>query len=249
MKQTNLIVAKCNDKKKYLLPFGDWHIGGKGCDIEKIKGYISWIIKKKAWVIGMGDLFECATKQSPGASVYEQIIPTEEQKELIIALLEPIVKKGLLLGLHDGNHEFRALRETGINLTKDLCRALRVPYIGYATFGKLKVGNQIYETFSTHGFSGSKLYQTKMKTCLDLSMSFDAELYLMGHVHELADFAKLKKSIKNNEVITRKQHFVLTGHYVKYEGSYAEQRNMPPSKLGSPRIRFSGTKHDIHVSI
>jgi len=43
--------------------------------------------------------------------------------------------------------------------------------------------------------------------------------------------------------------FITCGGYLAYEGSYAERGMMRPVKLGSPRIRFSGTKHDVHISI
>ena len=72
--------------------------------------------------LGMGDLFESANKGSPGASVFEQEVFTQDQLERIVEILEPFAKKGRLLGLIDGNHELREYKLTGLNLTKTICK-------------------------------------------------------------------------------------------------------------------------------
>jgi predicted phosphodiesterase len=249
MKTTKLVNVIAKGKKKYLLPFGDWHIGHKTCDIEKIKGYRTWALKNNAWVIGMGDLFENATIGSP--SVYDQTIPTDDQKDLIYDMLLPLAKKGLILGLIQGNHEHRSWKETGNNLTKDICRALQVPYLGYSAFIRAKVGSQTYIIFATHGATGSRFTHTKLQKCVGLSAFVDADCYLMGHVHELASIAKLKRYIhtKNKVIRAKRQFFILTGHYLNYDDSYADMKNLEPSKLGSPRIRLNGEHWDLHTSI
>jgi hypothetical protein len=47
----------------------------------------------------------------------------------------------------------------------------------------------------------------------------------------------------------RERHTVLTGSFLKYVGSYAEQKNLPPSKLGTALIYLWGKENKIHISL
>ena len=246
MRRKKIVCAKTDDKKKYLIPFGDWHLGAKNCDVDSIRDMVKWIKKKNAWVVGMGDLFENASLSAPHGAVYDQEINTEEQKEEIYSLLKPITNN--ILGLLTGNHEWRNYKDSGDDLTKDLCRWLDVPYLGPSAFLKLKVGEQNYKGFVTHGSTGSKNFGTKIKKCMDLSNTFQAQFYCMGHVHELGSHSKERRSIQGNQIKKEKVYFILTGHFLDYDDSYAERSGYEPGKKGVARIRLNGEKHDIHVS-
>jgi len=54
---------------------------------------------------------------------------------------------------------------------------------------------------------------------------------------------------RHHRVIRKRQIIVSCGSFLDWDESYAEQKQMPPSKLGSPRIRLDGTTNDIHVSL
>ena len=45
------------------------------------------------------------------------------------------------------------------------------------------------------------------------------------------------------------RHAILTGSFLRYAGSYAEMKNMPPVKTGVAKIYLWGTEHRIHVSL
>jgi len=53
---------------------------------------------------------------------------------------------------------------------------------------------------------------------------------------------------RNKKILEIKQAFVSAGSFLKY-GGYAERKGLPITKTGTPRIRFDGTRKDIHVSL
>ena len=72
----------------------------------------------------------------------------------------------------------------------------------------------------------------------------------MGHVHDCIDNAQVVQYIdtKLKTVKERKKWLVITGHYLKYDNSYAQTAGYPISKMGSPKIKFYSKKHDMHIS-
>lgn len=200
-------------------------------------------------MIGMGDYLECAHKASGTGAVYEQVKSPQEQYESIMELFKPIKKK--IIGLHSGNHEWRAYRDTGIDLTKNLARELNTTDLGFACFTKLKLGKQNYDIYSTHGASGSWTPEGKMRAIRKLSESFDADLYLYGHVHDISIQTEESRKIddRSRTVKRRKKYYVNTGHFLNYEGSYAEMKNYKPGKKGVVKIKFYRKKFDIHASV
>jgi len=233
--------------KLELIAFGDWHLGHHTCQVDKIKMMIDYVKRTaNARVILMGDLMESATKTSVGSGPYAENYHPQQQKEIILELLKPIKDK--IYGSHIGNHEMRILNSTSINLTKDIARELGHKYYGFGAYTKIKLGKQQYVIYSTHGSSGSLLPHTKIKGCLNLGNFIDSDVYLYGHVHALDSKALYFEQIKGRQIIKRKRYFILTGHYLGYKNSYAEMKNMIPSKTGSPKIKFHKKIRDIRVS-
>ena len=70
------------------------------------------------------------------------------------------------------------------------------------------------------------------------------------HVHENAYTSTISQVLdKRSKTIIEMKHFVLlTGHYLKYDKSYAQRLGMGQGKHGSPKIKFYADKHDIHIS-
>ena len=230
--------------------FGDLHYGARECDLERAKRMLDYCSSKRIYVFLMGDLIEAGLKTSVGASVYRQKLNPQKQMEDVIDLLEPLAKKGLILGALEGNHELRVEKETGIAVMKVICRLLGIPYLRSACWSWFKVGKQNYTVYTMHGSSSARYVYTKMKVLIDVSHSFDADLLAMAHVHSLADtsFLVQKVNLRKGIVQERKKFLVLTGSYLKYDTSYAQERGYPIVKLGSPKVKFFANKHDIHIS-
>lgn len=240
---------RTDEKDKLLVPIGDVHYGAINCDIDKFKAALEFCRQSNAWILLMGDLIEAATRYSVGAGVYEQKMTPQQQLEDMVEILEPY--RDLIIGSHDGNHEFRITKETGINVMKVMCKMLRVRYLGYAINHVLHVGSERYIVFSTHGSSGATLRHTKIKKVLDISAWNKSDLYLYAHVHTLDtksdDYREY--DARNKVMVSKKRYFVLTGSFLKYDGSYAEQKNYQPERVGVANVHLDGQRHDIHISI
>ena len=233
-----------------VLLFGDLHYGHKGCEIERMTAMRDYCIERNIYVLGMGDFCEAGLKSSIGDSMYSQDFNPQEQLDYMITFFEPLAKKKLLLGMLSGNHEGRILKDTGIDITKIICRTLNVPFLGYACWNVFRVGKEKYSIYAMHGSSGSKYVYTKLKAIIDISHSFDADLIVSGHVHELSDTSQLVQYIdwRSGTVKERKKFLVLTGSYVQYDDSYAQERGYPIAKKGSPKVKLFKNKKDIHIS-
>ena len=241
----------CHPGKDYasLIFFGDTHYGHPCCDVERIKEMLEYCLCHNIYILGMGDYIEGGLRDSVGDSVFMQKLNPEEQMEYIIELMEPLVKKGLLLGLLMGNHEERILKATSVNVTKFMAKFLKVPYLGNAIWNLFTVEKQEYTVYAFHGVSGSKFIHTKIKALIDVSHSFHADLIAMGHVHEIANASTPFQEVdKNNKIIECKKFHVLTGHYLKYDKSYAQGKGFPIGKMGSPKVKLFSSKRDIHIS-
>jgi len=234
-----------------ICPCGDWHIGASTCDEQAIKKQLDLCLKKHIYVIGMGDHLECATRNSVGDGVYKQYGNPDEQMERVIEFFRPVVKAGLLLGIHRGNHCQRLSKDVGIDVMKWFCKELSVPYFGHAQNHIFYLGKQSYTCHSTHGSSGSRLPYMKIRAAMDLMKLTDAEVILYGHTHGLDHhiplFEVFNRHLKKSQSYER--HVVLTGSFLRYRGSYAEEKNLLPSRIGSPVISLYASQHEIRVSI
>lgn len=244
-----LVSASADADKKYLLPLGDIHYGHPNCDKETLQGYLDWTADKEAWILLMGDLIENSSKESVGAGVYEQILQPDQQIDDIIAMLMPHRER--ILGLLTGNHEERTYKASGVDPSKYIANMLQVPYLRYAAFLRLCVGKSGFTVYATHGGSGASTSSGKLNAIKRLANVAEADLYLMGHVHDLLTETVNRKTLdtRNKKVCTIRRHFVITGSFLEYEDSYSEMKSYQPGKVGAPRIRFDSEKADIHVSV
>lgn len=231
--------------------WGDLHLGHPQCNREKAVTKLKYSLDKHHYVLGMGDFLECGLCSSVGDSVYKQRLNPQEQMEDMIEMLQPLADAGLLLGIHEGNHEQRITKVTGLDVTKNMARILGVPYLGYAVWHYIKVGNQTYSMYSYHGKSGSRFKHTKLKAAVDVAAYFEADIIAMGHVHDLAieTIRRQRVNKRKRTVEERKVHIVLTGAYLEYDKTYAQAAGYPPAGIGSPKIKLNGKKWSIHGAL
>lgn len=228
--------------------FGDLHLGHPSCDIKKAKHNLDFALEHRMYILGMGDLIEAGLRSSIGDSVYQQNLNPHEQIDQVTELLKPMADAGLILGLHQGNHCERITKATGVNPMKIICRYLKVPYLGSACWNLFKVGMQNYTVYSMHGSTGSRYVYTKLKALVDIAHNFDADVLSMGHVHEIAQEAITTQTLdlRSKTIVERKKYLILTGHYLRYDDTYAQTKGYPMGKTGSPNIKFEQNRHGIH---
>ena len=228
--------------------FGDQHIGSKDADMTAVNKQIEWLKKQKnVIVILMGDTVNCALRSSVGAGSFDDVMNPSEQMATATKLLTPIKDK--IVGVHNGNHGNRVYNETSISPEKIIAQSLGVPYLGDTCFHHIRFGDQTYILFTAHGSSGSTTVGGALNACMSYGHFAVADLYAMGHTHKLASYAQVAYEVskKDKQLLKKKRHFVLTGNYMMWKGSYAESKNYTPLKIGCAKATLRGDRHDIHV--
>lgn len=254
IKRTTLIVDRLTPNKGdrvQIMPIGDAHLGAKTCKVEMLQETIDFCLKNKIYVIGMGDMIEFATRYSVGSGVYEQEYNPQKQVEVVIDMFKPLQKAGLLIGMITGNHEERCTKETGLDITKIMCDALKCKYLGPGGYLLLKVGKESYTIFATHGSAGGRTFQGKMNGAIKCFNYNDVEIVMYGHTHGLGynklEYFSINK--KSKTIKSMSKYAILTGSFLDYQGSYAEQKHYQPATPGSPLVSLYGNSHKIYVSI
>jgi hypothetical protein len=173
----------------------------------------------------------------------------DDQKYAIVEMLKPY--KHLCLGLLTGNHEERTFKYSGHDPSRAMAKMLDIPYLRYGAFLRLKVGDIGYTVYATHGGSGAATSAGKLNAVKKLATWVDADIYLMGHMHDLLVDSSIRKTLdlRNKVVRDRRQTFCVTGSFLTFEDSYSEMKGYSPGRIGSPRIRLSGVEDDCHVSL
>ncbi len=105
MRRTNLVDVRLTpnkDDRAQVMPIGDVHFGAKTCNEEMFLNAIAECIRRKIYVVGMGDMLETSIVGSVGGP-FGQLYTPEQQMEKMVEMLQPLADAGLLLGIHDGN--------------------------------------------------------------------------------------------------------------------------------------------------
>lgn len=249
MKVNRINTNNFKGKEMNVVLLGDTHLGAKEFDEAKLRKDIGWIKKQKnTVVILMGDMVNTGLKDSVGAGSFDDDLSPQEQLDQIYDLFEPIKKQ--IVGIHMGNHERRIYEKTSIDIVKNLAKQLSIPYLGGAVLNHIRFGKQTYTICSTHGTSCSSTLAGKMNSCIKLSNFIDADIYAMGHVHDLSMYTQncFRLSKKDKTIEEYKKYFMITGHYLKY-GGYAEDKLYSPGKTGFCMITLRADQHQVRIHI
>lgn len=224
-----------------IYPLGDVHIGSKECDLELLKEWVEMVKNDpNGVVVIVGDMMNMGLKNSK-SNVYEERLTPMEQKELCYELLSPIADK-IIAGC-SGNHEYRAVKEVGMNPLYDVFCRLRIEdrYRENVCFIKLTVGKQgknpnTYGVVLTHGKSKNKddLWTYSVDGC---------DCFISGHTHlgTHQPMGKIRMDLTHNKVKTVGYQQVVVMPFQRY-GGYAVRGKYLPNHLGQfQRITFDGT--------
>jgi len=175
-------------------------------------------------------------------------------------------KLGTLITRIDGKVAFtgncRMYDEFGISPMQLFCKSLNIPYCKYSAMIRMKVGKrtdkgagnrykQNYFMYAHHtsgggGTVGGKLNRvTKLRDVVE-----GCDVLLGAHNHLLATapqdvfYPSIQGGIKKRRI-----WYVDCGSFLEWNDGYAEKGMLAPAKLGSPRIRLDGDKHDVHISL
>lgn len=216
-----------------LAPLYDVHIGHRNHDAEKFKRHIDWIRRTPnvlTW--NGGDLIENASKLSVGSGVYEQDLTPQEQIDEAVGLTQTIRHK-MLFSL-PGNHEDRA-EILGISVGAWIAQSLEVPYFPDFVICTIRWRGNRFRILAHHGSGGAASPGGQRNAARKaISWAKPVDLFWTGHLHNpfvdlmwQTDFDQ-----RTGESVERSCFIILSPSYLKYFGSYAAKKQLPPGVRG-----------------
>lgn len=227
----------------FIIPLSDVHIGEKGFN-EKLLDDIIKDVKENddLYLLLIGDLINNATKNSK-SDVYHEVMTPHEQVNFIVDKLKPVRHK--ILGSVSGNHEDRTSRESGVDLSNVIADFLEIPYDNSSMVYQIKhgvsgSGKNNYIIYTTHGFGGGGTKGAKANKLQKLSELCIADLYIMGHYHDIITFSDSVyiPDTRHDKMVLKTRQYLITGSCVEY-GGYAEKMLLRPGRTGYPLIKLS----------
>lgn len=225
-----------------IVNLGDVHYGHKNCDINGFNNIVDYIKKNKnVYWVSTGDLMEVNFKSNKTFDYGN--LPLKEELDALYEQLTPIKDK--CLGIVGSNHHKRLEKEVGLNLDALMCQLLGINYLGITGFLRVIVGDCGYFICMHHTNGFGKSRGAKANNAQRLSDVYRGyDIYMNGHTHCYQHFIDVytildRKHYKNMDV---KTHFITTGHYLKYENSYAEEMLLTPAPRGSSIVHLGMNK-------
>lgn len=242
-------------------PLADIHLGNQHCDERAAKAWIDE--DPECYFLGNGDLLDCVIvsdlkryRKTSDATVGDEVI--DEQIDKMISWLSP--HKERIIGLGTGNHCDNITRRCGTNPIKRICDALNVMYLGYSSMVRLILREdegrgRTVVFYLHHGYGGGSRTQGADITKYSKIMNhFDADVYLLGHVHKKQSDRIPRLSISGDKLISRPRILGITGSFLKTyskgpESSYAERAGYPPTELGGIIINIKPNTTWVDLSV
>jgi hypothetical protein len=221
---------------------------------------MDWVIaRSNAYIFLMGDILNTASRSSK-TNPFESMSGDDEYAAAV-ELFRPAAEAGKIVGCITGNHENRMYKDYGFNPLQPFCKELKIPFCGFSSCIKIRVGRrkenknqyeQLYWGFAHHGSGGGGTLGAALNKKMKLQeIVHGMDFYMAGHDHQLICGTRNVLMPKRDKIEHQRVHYIDTGSFLDWNGSYAEEAAMAISKQGSPRLRFDGREnhHDLHVSI
>lgn len=268
MEINNIKIPYKRDNERFqIVPLGDIHYGNWQCDTEYFEKLINWIRKEpNTYVLGIGDYCECI---SPADKRFDMDAISEyrpaEQYDYIYRQFNKIRDK--LLGLHIGHHGDNLRIQQFDNHDLQLAQRLGTRYLDWQAFTILNFirdkRKSKFIVYSCHGHGGGQTTGAKVNKIEDLGKLYDADIYLMGHLHKCLtttdNLIGIGTGKYGNRLIYKKRLFGITGTMLRYpiegKSGYEARKGYRPMKPGVikiklyPEIYRDGVEQkDMHIS-
>lgn len=237
-------------KSLELHTFADEHIGDELCDIAKLQERIDYVAKtENAYCMLNGDILDYASRSSIGdIETREFNIMGQIQKG--VELFSPIKDK--ILAITSGNHENRAYRKEGIDISRLIAMQLGLEkkYSPTSAFLFLRFGMDnnrkrpmCYTVYMLHGSGGGRKEGAKAIRLADMASIVDADIYIHSHTHlpMIMKQGFFRVDTANSAVANCTKLFVNTASNLNY-GGYGEAQEFKPNSKDTPVIFLNGTK-------
>lgn len=228
-----------------LICLSDLHAQSPRFDAPRLLRTLNYIGEDPArrWLCA-GDLFTNNTRQSVG-SVEEQTVSIWEAVDGMTELLLPVASQ--CVGIAHGNHDARIKIKSDVdfNPVESLCRNLGVNYLGYMKHIVLNIGRLKYTLYVHHGKGAAASDGGRLNMGMSIMRTVTSDITIVGHLHDEMNKPAIRRGpadapTKNGKVPVEdhKQHMVMVASFERY-GGYAQEKGLPPTRLGSCRIEFS----------
>lgn len=220
------------DPKKFpngieLLHITDTQFGHLCCNVNVMEKYFDWILAEpQRFVIFGGDMVDAATAISI-ASPYEN---TEEPQGQVFRFVERAMRiRHRIIGYVGGNHERRSAKTYG-DLGHLIATFLRIPYSSGKQFIDINYGDhKPFKISLWHGGTGSKTKGAKMQMLHRWMSQGEAQLYLVGHLHDAMMTFDWRERRANGKIKLEKYAGAMSSSFLDHYGTYAEVAGMAPS--------------------
>lgn len=182
----------------------------------------------------------------------------ECQREWLVKLFRPIASKCICL--LTGNHEETIHLHYQDDLVRNICKDLNVPYGGYSCFVSLlfrrKTGDSTsgrpYTIHAWHGAGAAQTEGARVLRLMRLVNEIQADIYLMGHLHAMAQYTPERLILRGGRVKSVKLAATITGSWLKaymqpkgnehLNPSYEERKGYIPARIGCPILHINPDK-------
>lgn len=253
---TRVIDVTDLDEPVRLHATGDWHMGERGCVESLLRRDIETIAADdRALVLLMGDLAGCIApddqRRFDPSSVGVGLTIDDLNDwggacvRMVTAMAEPIAHR--VVGVVEGNHEMGYRQHKQQPITRMIASALGAPALGYTCLFavRFRAGkhHRDLEVMATHGSGAAATPGGKLNRLIRTMHSVDADLVLMGHVHDCIHYGRARLYRDGAQVGERKQLGVVTGTYLatysQGHSGYGERAGYSPVVLGHPVITIT----------
>jgi len=227
-----------------MMVFADLHVGNRLFNEDLFLKYLKTAKEENCLVLLNGDMVECGTISSHGT--FDQNMDQNEQIDYIVDAFKPIADEGRIIGMIRGNHEDRVRKiANSLDINKVMADKMGVPDLKTAAFIRLALKDPdnyrkryVYQVYATHGKSGSYKPGGKLNAVLSMREVANADVYIMSHLHSPMHYKGLAYDTHGMERLEKVKQYVITGAFLSHWGSYAHDKNAPPSIASVPKITF-----------
>ncbi len=245
-------------KEVIIAPVSDIHYGNPMFSKHHLQKTIDFILSApNIYTILNGDLAECVIKTSKG-DIASQKARVDEQYEFIRDAFMPCKER--ILGITQGNHEFRIDDAVTMDLCKMWAKDWGCPYgrdelLVKVSFGggnaRMEAAPYSYFIYATHGFGGARTKGAKNVKVERSSHQVHADVYIMSHDHDASiqagayltphprTWVDKVTGFKCGSMHSTDKKLVKTGAYLK-RGGYAARGGYDPVTLDITEIKLKG---------
>ena len=173
----------------------------------------------------------------------------------IVEWLEFLAKKGKILMMCSGNHNYNSpLYKDGFDMDQVIVNDLnkvstrKIPDTGFIQVACLDFGNLDYKFAVAHGTGSGRTHAAKLTKVEALKTLIPGcDVYAIGHGHSFVHSESDEIKIQGKEIVTFNATCIMTPGYVQSGDNYADKIMCPSPLIGSSSIVLNTRKKEVKV--